>query len=142
MKLFRNESNNAKWNAQRNLQGLTHYVDDDTLRFHKSRIISTHITDSGLLFALVESCAKDFENRSRGFRYVIFDTFGNVIERPELDEMWSTSTAAVKAMWQQLNTIDAVKITSDAIDKAEAHHAMEIKECRRQLADLTKERAA
>lgn len=142
MKLFRNESNNAKWNAQRNLQGLTHYVDDDTLRFHRSRIVSTHITDNGLLFALVESCAKDMNNTSRGFRFVIFDTFGNVIERNKLEEMWSTSRAATKAMWAALNSIDALKVTSEAIDRAETHYAMDIATARRELANLASKSAA
>ncbi len=37
MNLYRSESNNPKWNAQSNLSGRTHYVDEDTLRWHKSR---------------------------------------------------------------------------------------------------------
>lgn len=34
--LYREQGNNPKYHAQRNLQGRTHYVDDDTLRFHKA----------------------------------------------------------------------------------------------------------
>ncbi|KAH2035914.1 hypothetical protein KXW51_006159, partial [Aspergillus fumigatus] len=74
--LFRTESHDPKTNAQRNLCGRTHYVDDDNLRFHKSRVISARVVDNGLLFAIVTSDALDFENRKRGFRYVIFDVFG------------------------------------------------------------------
>jgi len=38
MKLFTRESGDPKTNAQRNLMGRTHYVDDATLRFHASRV--------------------------------------------------------------------------------------------------------
>jgi hypothetical protein len=56
-----------------NLCGRTHYVDQDTLRWHKSKIISSHVVDGGLLFAIVTSDALDMQNTKRGFRYVIFD---------------------------------------------------------------------
>ena len=137
MKLYSHESSTPKWNAQRNLQGLTHYVDDDTLRFHKSKVISTYITDNGLLFVLIESASKDWENRSRGFRYVIFDVFGNVVgNRVKLDDMWSTSKAATKAMLAELNTLDAIAITKEAIDRQEKQFAREIEYARAELAKL------
>ena len=84
MNLYRDESSYPKANAQLNLCGRTHYVDDDTLRWHKSRVISTHVTDGGLLFAIVTSDALDMDNKRRGFRYVVFGLFGNVLARTEL----------------------------------------------------------
>jgi hypothetical protein len=74
---------NAKDDAQRNLMGRTHYVDQQTLKFHKARIISTHTSNDYLLFAIVETCAADWQNRTRVCRSVIFDVFGNVVERVE-----------------------------------------------------------
>jgi hypothetical protein len=71
----------AKDDAQRNLVGRTHYVDQQTLKFHKARIISTHLSGDSLLFAIVETCAGDWQNRTRICRSVVFDVFGNVIER-------------------------------------------------------------
>ena len=50
MRLYQSESSTPKYNAQRNLQGRTHYVDEDTLKFHKSRIISEHDSCNGLIF--------------------------------------------------------------------------------------------
>ena len=136
MNLYRNESSDPKFNAQRCLSGLTHYVDDDTLRFHKSRIISTYVVDHGLLFALVESVALDMHNTKRGFRYVVFDTFGNVINRAPLDECYSTSKSATKAMWAYLGTVDAIAVTVAAIDGYERYTAQECADARAKIAAL------
>lgn len=137
--LYRNESSYPKNNAQRNLAGRTHYVDDDTLRGFYSRIISARHTDGGLLFAIVTSDAKDFENKSRGFRYVIFDLFGTVIERnpSSVDrEYFRTSEKAEKAMWAALNAMNAADITRKGIANAERQHAAEMKRCRADLAKV------
>lgn len=89
--LYRNESSDPKRNAQRNLQGRTHYVDDDTLRFHKSRILSARHVDGGLLFAIVTSDATDYQGKTRGFRYVVFDLFGTVLDRPALEDCYKST---------------------------------------------------
>lgn len=133
MKRFTHQSSNPKWNAQRSLNGLTHYVDDDTLRYHKSRILSTHILDEGLLFALIESCALDMYNTSRGFRYVIFDVTGTVIGRLTLQETFKTRRQAEKAMWAYADTLDAKTITEKAIDQAERNYQDEIQRARKEL---------
>lgn len=136
MNLYRDESSRPKWNAQRNLSGRTHYVDDDTLRFHKSRILSTHITDSGLLFALVESVALTMDGSKRGYRPVIFDVFGNTVERPKLEDSFKSRKAATSAMWDALNKLDAKQITREALDRQEQSNAREIKEMRETLAKI------
>lgn len=118
---YRNESSNAKTNAQRNLMGRTHYVDDDTLRWHKSRIISARRVDNGLLFAIVTSDALDMNNAKRGFRYVIFDLFGTVIDRPKIDDAFTTSARATQAMWSALNAFDAKAHTLAAIERQKAN---------------------
>lgn len=106
---------NAKYDAQLNLEGRTPYCDDDTLRFHKARIHSTYVTDSGLLFALIESVASDPDGRSRGFRHVIFDITGRVLDRPHLDELEKTSAKAKKNMWEHLNAIDEAEVTREGL---------------------------
>lgn len=73
---------NAKYDAQLNLEGRTHYVDDDSLRFHHAKVLETRVHYNGLLFSLIESTGLDMHNTKRGFRYVIFDLFGNVITSP------------------------------------------------------------
>jgi hypothetical protein len=114
--LYRNESSYPKNNAQANLCGRTHYVDDGTLKFHHSRVLSSHVVDHGLLFAIVTSDALDMDNTKRGYRYVIFDIFGNVVGRTLLEDAYSTSRAATKAMWTMLNNIDAKAHTLNATE--------------------------
>lgn len=124
--LYRNESSDPKSNAQRNLVGRTHYVDDDTLRWHKSRVISARHTDGGLLFAIVTSDALDMNNSRRAFRYVIFDLFGTVLSRCDLEHATRTGEQATKAMWAELNAMDAAAITREAIKREIKNHADEM----------------
>jgi hypothetical protein len=136
MNLYRNEGITPKFNAQRNLMGRTHYVDDDTLRWHKSRVLSARCTHNGLLFAIVTSDALDMRNTRRGFRYVIFDLFGTVLARTELKEAFTSSARAERAMWAALNTIDAVAVTMTAIKRSQNDHAEEMQRLRETIAAL------
>lgn len=111
----------------------THYVDDDTLRYHHSRVLSARHVDGGLLFAIICSDALDMRNTSRGFRYSIFDLFGTVIERPDLEHAFKTSRQAEKAMWAALNNIDAVAHTLAAIEKARKGFAAEMDELTKEV---------
>jgi hypothetical protein len=96
VELFGDKSSDPKHNAQKNLSGRTHYVNDDTLRFFGSRIISARPTDDGLFFKIVESVATEYDKSRRGFRVVIFDLFGCAVFRPSFDECTSSSAAAEK----------------------------------------------
>ncbi len=128
--LYRNESSDARTNAQRNLIGRTHYVDDDTLRWHKSRVLSSRVVDGGLLFAIITSDALDMNNRKRGFRYVVFNIFGEVISRVNLENTFSAPERASKAMWVWLNECDAKAVTLAAIEAQERSFAREMAELR------------
>ena len=127
MNLYRDESSYPKVNAQRNLDGRTHYVDENTLRFHKSRVLSTHVTDGGLLFAIVVSDAAGPEqSHGRIFRYVIFDVFGTVLDRKNLEDGYKSRDQAIKAMWIALNAIDAKAHTLEAIERARLQYLAEL----------------
>lgn len=93
---FAQESGDPKYDAQRNLRGKTHYVDDDTLRFHKSRVLSSARLHGGLLLRIITSDALDMHNTKRGFRAVVFDVFGTTVERPSLDNASKTKAQAYK----------------------------------------------
>lgn len=142
MRLYQIESSDPKCNAQRNLCGRTHYVDDDTLRWHKSRVMLTRVIDGGLLFAIVTSDALDMNNTKRGFRYVIFDIFGTVLDRPKLENAFHTSDKATKAMWTAANAINAKAATLAAIERQAASYAKEMAELAQQVAAMGVERAA
>lgn len=114
---FEQRGSHATFNAQQNLRERTHYVDDDSLRFHKSRILQTYITDDGLLFSLIESVALDWDNTRRGYRYVVFNIFGDVVSRVPLEECSHTRDAARTAMWAFLNATDAKAITLEALER-------------------------
>jgi len=141
MNLYRSESSNPKWNAQRNLSGRTHYVDDDTLRFHKSRILYSTVVDNGLMFALIESVAVVMDGSKRGFRYAIFDIFGDCIERPKLEERYATGEKARRAMWDTLNSINAKAHTFAAIKAQEQRYKQEMDELRNRVRLLDKKAA-
>ena len=115
--VYRERSSYPLVQAQNNLQGRTHYVDNDTLRFHKSRVLACHITDGGLLLSIVTSDAIDMDGSKRGFRFVVFDVFGTVINRPSLEDTFPTRKAATKAMWIELNALDAFSITRDGCER-------------------------
>lgn len=142
MQFYRNEGSNPRWNAQRNLSGRTHYVDDDTLRWHKSRVLSARATDGGLLFAITTSDALDMNNTRRGFRYVIFDLFGHVLGRSDLEHAFKTHAKCLKAMWGELNSINAKVVTLEAIVAAERNYAREMAELRERVAKMSAKQAA
>ncbi len=97
--LFTHKSCDPKYDAQQNLSGRTHYVEDDTLRWHHSRINGARIVEGshGLLYRIAESCALDMHNRNRGSRCVVFDVFGTTVYHPDLENTFSTSDKARKA---------------------------------------------
>jgi hypothetical protein len=136
---YKRESSDEKTNAQRNLSGRSHYADDATLRYHKARILSTHITDKGLLFALTESVALDPQGLRRGFRFVVFDIFGHVVERADLESCWRTHDAARKAMWDFLNGADAKALTLSAIEREERHFAGDMAHLRQVVSELSEQ---
>ena len=112
--LFEDRSIYPKRRAQMALQGRTHYVDDDTLRFFHSRILVCEITSDRLLCGIVESVACDSDNTKREFRPVVFDVFGTVLERPGIGNGYRTRAQAEKEMWAALNKIDAYTHTREA----------------------------
>jgi len=132
VRLFTYESSHPKYDAQRNLAGKTHYVDDETLRFHHSRILGTKVLNGGLLFRVTCSDALDMHNTKRGFRCAMFDVFGTAISRPTLEQASSTKQAAINA--SERETIDLVKHYREAIN-SKIHWAQDdIKKCNEALA--------
>ena len=104
---YLNESSYPINDAQRNLAGRTHYVDDDTMRYFKARINHASGYDDGLTYAILESVAHP--SLGRVHRPVIFDVFGTVICKR--DNYYKTSDQARKAMYAILNAHDAVAHT-------------------------------
>lgn len=125
MNLYRTESSDPKYDAQRNLSGRTHYADESTLRSFNARIQSTYVEANGLLFCLIETIPSG-TNGKRLYHPVIFDVFGTVIERPKREDSFGSHHAAYEAMKRALTEIDAKEITRKAIESAIKYHAMEM----------------
>ena len=134
--LFSDRYDNPKRNAQDNLEGITHYVTDSSLRFHKSRILYGRPQCGGLIYALVTSDSADYQNTKREFRYVLFDLNGTVIDRPELGEGFTSKDKAKTAMFAALDKLDAKAITNAAIDRAQKIAAEEFDELRAKVAKV------
>jgi len=126
MHKFSHESRNARYNAQRNLEGRTHYVDDATLRCFRSRILLTAINANGLLFGMVESVSLNPNHTQRGFRAVVFDVFGTIIERRGLEDCRKTRKAAENDMRETMHKTDALAHTLTAIEEQKRAFAREL----------------
>lgn len=96
------QSSTAKGIAQRQLDGRTHYADDNTLRFFNARINETKTDVNGLWFALRESLTVPGEGRVH--RWVVFDVFGSC----DRTENCSNAKQADKLLGGYTNGIDWV----------------------------------
>lgn len=95
-------------NAQLNLEGKTHYCDENTMRYFHSRVLSSNDHEHGLIFSIIESVSLDHEHTRRGFRYVAFDVFGTIVSRVDLEHCVSSKDAARKAFYTWLNAFDTL----------------------------------
>lgn len=136
VELFSSHSAYEKPDAQRNLMGRTHYVDDDTLRFHKARILGRGVLADGLLFYIVESVAKDYENTSRGARVVLFDLFGRTIHREELDMIPARQETARKRFWDWYGTFDVIAYYKEVLGDRQARKLREAAELEQAIAQI------
>ena len=134
---FKYESSYPKNNAQMNLKHRTHYVEDSTLRYHKSRVLSSYHYADGLLFGLVESFA-DYEG-NRKFRGVVFNIIGHCVYRLDTDYGVNNSSKAKKLMMEFINSFDA---KSDAVEALISQKRWIARDFDRAISNVTKEKAA
>ena len=106
-----------KYKAQKNLAGRTHYVDDDTLRYFRSRILACRIHDDGTLLSIVESFSVNPDHSERAFRAVVFDIEGTTVFRPDIEHAHKTRKSAEKELWVFLNSFDGVVAAITAIER-------------------------
>lgn len=137
MKLFRTESSDPTENAQRNLMGRTHYVDPGTLRSFRSKVLGSQVLGNGLMFGIVTSDAIDHQNRSRGFNYVIFDLWGEIIARTRGEGSFRSSKKATDAMWIKFGEINPYTHTQEAINRAQACYLKEMAELKGKVVEMS-----
>lgn len=136
---FESYGYNEKFLAQKNLMGKTHYVDDETLRYHKSRVLACYATHHDTICTIVESCALDMHNTKRGFRFVAFDLGGEVLTRASLEESYKTSKQATAAMWAWLDDFDVVTHYKDKMRDMIRKDNARIDTMKQTIATLNKE---
>lgn len=105
--------------AQLNLSGRSHYVNDEALKYFKARINYARPHHGGLLYAIIESfeCFVTGEDSEvRRHRGVVFDITGGIVYHPNGDESFKTSKAAKVAMQSFLDSFDSIKHTREALD--------------------------
>jgi hypothetical protein len=115
-RLYDNKSSDPKNNAQLNLEGRNYFATDSTLRAFGSRINSAHPTASNLLFYVIESSYTNWEKTKRGFKFVVFDIFGEEVNRLSIAEAVSTSEKARKAMYSFLNNFDVAEYYAQKLE--------------------------
>jgi hypothetical protein len=114
-KLYKNEWSMPKVNAQENLEGRTHYVEPSTLRFFNSRIVSALPVSNGAFYKVIESLSLNHNNTKRGFRAVLFDIFGTVVYRPDLDQCFTSKEKADKGFFWWFETFNEYEHYQQAI---------------------------
>jgi hypothetical protein len=134
--LYRDRFDGAKANAQDNLCGRTHFVDDGNLRFHKSRVCYAHSQWGGWLFAVIVTDGLDWNNTRRGYLYQIFDVFGTTVARVPVDQTYTTRKACEAAMLAELRGMDPAAITRKGIEHAEHSHQWEIADIKKKLREF------
>lgn len=117
--LFTDRSGFPLSQAQRNLEGRTHYVDDKTLKAFDGKVHSTHVLDDGLVFGIVESVKP--ADAARSFRPVFFDLFGNVVARPELEDSSPSLAKAMTLFWSMAEDIDSPDVTIKGIKEKQKY---------------------
>jgi len=104
VELFSDKSSYMVYNAVRNLESRTHYVDKGTLKYFSARIVGGSDQCAGTVFRLVESLPNGFQGK-RGFRFVAFDVFGTVLNEREF---FTSSQKATNGFYTWLGTFDLV----------------------------------
>jgi hypothetical protein len=115
--LYSNKSSYPKTNAQLNLEGRSYFATDSALKFFGARISSARQSASGLVFFIVESSFLDMNKTKRGFRFHLFDIFGQEIGKQELDQAVRTSEQAKKTGYLFLDQFD---LTAHYAEKLES----------------------
>lgn len=140
LELYRERSGYPLSQAQRNLEGRTHYVDDKSIKFHAAKIISCNVLDDGLILGIVESVKAGFNEQESGrvYRPVFFDVFGNDIYRPDIENSFKTAKQANASFWAQAEMIDAIKATLEGAERKRNLIELELRDYDAFLKELRK----
>jgi len=140
-RLYDNKSSDPKNNAQLNLDGRNYFATDSTLRAFGSRINSAHPTCSNLLFYVIESSYINWDKTKRGFKFVVFDIFGEEVSRLSMVEAVSSSEKARKAMYSFLNDFNVAEYYAQKLESIARRAEREASEARAIAQQITESEA-
>jgi len=96
---MRDDSSYPLPRAQRALSGRTHYVDDDTLKGFKCRVLRCITSHHGFYCLIQESLPHGSFNGPRERRNVLFDVFGTVVSD---SDVWHKSAKSADREYSEL----------------------------------------
>jgi hypothetical protein len=134
---YRCESAYPEIDAQRNLDGRTHYVDPETLRYFRSKILHAEHVARGMLYVVVESRGIDAKDGRRGMRVVVFNLAGNVVHHSRAAHWFRSTRAARRAIPGILEEIDARGVNLASLEELERWSVDEIERARRAIDERT-----
>lgn len=118
---YQNKSSYADNDAQRNLEGKTHYVDSDTLKYFKSRILRGQSANNGLFYVLQESLPHPDYGNKRIRRNVLFDVFGNTVNDEIIRDICHLSTNKADSHYYEIvkfmDSKEGFQLASEIINK-------------------------
>jgi hypothetical protein len=122
-------------NAERLLDGRTHYYDRGTRAYFGSRVTKITTHSDGTILATCESV--QHPSLGRVHRFVIFDVSGRVIERPDLEEtQYRRASQAQKAMYAWLDACDPAQILRDCIGNQINQHTNALEDLQSAMTQL------
>lgn len=125
------------YDAQRALNGKTHYVETSTLKYFKARVETCGGILGGLMFFVIERVgSKPADIPGGNVRLVIFDVFGSQVDREGVRDVWHRNENAAwnaldKLIKGGMDTAFAIRHTRDRMRERAAR-------LRREAATLTK----
>lgn len=131
--LYKHNGSDPTYNAERNLEGRTHYVDTGTRKYFGSRILSARPMSNDFAFYLVESVSGRPNHGGYNKRFVAFDVFGEVLTQRNEESWFRTSEHAYKAGMKEMDTIDILRHTQE---KLIARAKREVENAKQTLAAL------
>lgn len=108
---YSDKSYNAKRNAQHNLDGRTHWADDDSLAFFGCKISRSFDDANGKLFAVCYSQKAGFDNPTREYGFIIFDLFGDCVTDQKFDSGKARDKGFVVTLKQCVTHADLITQT-------------------------------
>lgn len=114
--------------AERLTDGKTHYYSASTRRFHGASVSKLRVIADGMALAAIERVSLDMNHTRKGYRVVIHDLTGTVInDRPMLDSAHKGLPAAQRDFEAQCEKhSNGPMILREAIEQAKRQHEREI----------------